>query len=288
MPIGSGAAPARRVTLVLSGGGAKTAAHLGVWRALHEVGLRPTHLVAVSMGAVVAAALAAGATPDELLARLVDVGRGSVLPDPDAPAAGLAARSLFRADGLRHGIEAVLSPRRFDELAIPLAVPVVDLDSGASVLYGAGGRDAPLVDVLCATCALPVYFPPVPLDGRRTGDGGLRGALPLEAAASVPADLVIAVDVGPGLEPEPADAAPAPPLPPLLRAHDDAVGALMAAVTAAQLALWRAEPARPPLVYVRPPVERNATFRTDRLAHYEAAGYAAGYQAARDALNSAA
>lgn len=273
----------RRVVLVLSGGGAKTAAHLGAWRALHEAGLRPAHVVAVSMGAVVAAALCAGAVPDEVLARLVDVGRGSVVPDPDAPAAGLAARSLFRADGLRHGIEAVVPARRFDELAVPLAVRVVDLDTGAALFYGAGGRTAPLVDALCATCALPVYFPPVMLDGRRCGDGGLHGALPLTAAADVAADLVVAVDVGPGIESPDAAAAPAAMTPPLLRAHDDAVSALMAAATVTQLTLWRAARARPALVYVRPPVERNATFRIDRLEHYAAAGY----QAARDALDSA-
>jgi hypothetical protein len=60
-----------------------------------------------------------------------------------------------------------------------------------------------------------------------------------------------------------------------VRAHDDAVGALMAHATATQLALWRADPARPPLVYVRPTVERDATFRVDRVQQYAADGYAA-------------
>ena len=59
-----------------------------------------------------------------------------------------------------------------------------------------------------------------------------------------------------------------------MRAHDDAVGTLMATATAAQLALWRATPGRPPLVYVRPKVERNATFRVDRVRQYAEDGYA--------------
>ncbi len=56
------------------------------------------------------------------------------------------------------------------------------------------------MDVLCASCALPVYFPPVRLGGRRCGDGGLRGVVPLEAAAQLAGELVVAVDVGPGFD----------------------------------------------------------------------------------------
>ena len=48
--------------------------------------------------------------------------------------------------------------RRFADLAVPLTVAVVDLDTGELLLFGAGGADAPLVDVLCATCALPALL----------------------------------------------------------------------------------------------------------------------------------
>ena len=65
-----------------------------------------------------------------------------------------------------------------------------------------------------------------------------------------------------------------------LRAHDEAVGTLMAAHTAAQLARWRADDAMPPLLYVRPRVERNATFRVERMRQYAEDGH----EAARDAL----
>jgi hypothetical protein len=54
----------------------------------------------------------------------------------------------------------------------------------------------------------------------------------------------------------------------------------MAATTAAQLALWQADGARPPLQYIRPNVERNATFRVDRVRQYAEDGY----RAARDVL----
>jgi predicted acylesterase/phospholipase RssA len=49
----------------------------------------------------------------------------------------------------------------------------------------------------------------------------------------------------------------------------------MAANTAAHLELWRREPARPPLLYVRPELERNATFRVERVEAYAEAGYRA-------------
>ena len=64
-------------------------------------------------------------------------------------------------------------------------------------------------------------------------------------------------------------------MPPIVRAHDEAVGTLMAAQTAAQLSIWRAEPSRPSLAYVRPRVERNATFQVDRVRRYAEDGYEA-------------
>ncbi|HEX6617086.1 MAG TPA: patatin-like phospholipase family protein [Gemmatimonadales bacterium] len=267
--------------VVLSGGGAKTAAHLGAVRALAETGRSTARYVATSMGAVIAAGLAAGVAHDAMLERLTEVGARGIVRDPFAPVAGLWARSLLRPGPFRRAVEAVVPARRFGELMVPLTVAVVDLGSGALLLFGAGGEDAPLVDVLCATCALPIYFPPVALAGRRCGDGGLRGVLPLEAAARVATEPVVAVDVGPG-----ADALgdePPPPVPPVVRAHDEAVGTLMAATTAAQLVAWRAEPSRPPLVYVRPAVERNATFRVERMRRYAEEGY----RAARAALAAA-
>lgn len=269
------------VTLVLSGGGAKSAAHVGAARALEEAGLAPVRYVATSMGAVVAAALAGGSDRDTLLARLASVGRAGISKEPLAFLRGLFAPSLLRAAPFRRAVEQLVAARRFAELAVPITVSVVDLDTGELLLFGEGGEDAPLVDVLCASCALPMYYPPVPLAGRRCGDGGLRGPLPLEVAARLARETVVAVDVGPGFDA--AGGGPPVSAPPLVRAHDDAVGALMAQATAAQLALWRTDPSRPALVYVRPRVGRNATFRVDRVLRYAEDGYTA----AREALSAA-
>jgi NTE family protein len=270
---------ARTAALVLSGGGAKTAAHLGACRALREAGFEPTWYVGTSMGAVIAAGLASGVANDELLERMADVGARGIVRDPLAPVAGLFLRSLLKPGPLRSAIEALVPVRRFADLTVPLTVTAVDLDTGELVLFGAGAQTAPLVDVLCASCALPMYYPPVVIDGRRFGDGGLRCVVPLEPAAELDVELVLAVDVGPGFD------LSAPPetarVPAMVRAHDDAVGILMAANSENQLALWRADPRRPPLVYVRPRTERNATFRVDRVREYANEGR----RATREALD---
>jgi len=265
------------ITLVLSGGGAKSAAHIGAALALAEAGLTPVRYLATSMGAVIAVALAGRVDPQVLLDRLAEVGRLGVVKDPLAFIRGLFARSLLRPRPFRQAIERLVPVRHFADLPVPVTVTVTHLDTGGLLLFGDGGEDAPLVDVLCATCALPVYYPPVRLGGRRCGDGGLRGPLPLDVTARFARETVVAVDVGPGFDA--AELGAPSGAPPMVRAHDDAVGALMAQATAAQLALWRSDAARPPLVYVRPKVERAATFRMDRVRQYASDGYAATREA---------
>jgi NTE family protein len=268
----------RTAAVVLSGGGAKTAAHLGACRALKEAGFDPIWYVATSMGAVVAAGLASGIGSDELLERMAEVGPRGIVRDRWTPLVGLFLRSLLKPAPLRAAIESIVPARRFTDLVIPLTVTAVDLDTGELVLFGSGATDAPLIDALCASCALPLYYPPVILNGRRLGDGGLRAVVPLDPAAELEVELVLAVDVGPGFDLPPLSNPP--PVPALIRAHDDAVGILMASNTQTQLALWRADPGRPPLVYVRPRVERNTTFRVDRVQEYATEGR----RATREAL----
>ena len=264
--------------MVLSGGGAKTAAHLGACRAVKEAGFDPVWYVATSMGAVIAAGLGSGVGTDEMLERIAEVGPHSIVRHRMAPLAGLFLRSLLKPGPLRKAIEELVPARRFSDLAVPLTVTAVDLDTGNLVLFGAGAQVAPLIDVLCASCALPMYYPPVVLGGRRYGDGGLRGVLPLEPAAELEVELVVAVDVGPGFDVAPP--AESPRVPSMVRAHDDAIGILMSANSESQLALWRSDSSRPPLVYVRPRTERDATFRVDRIREYAQEGR----RATREAL----
>lgn len=282
-----GAGATAEVVLVLGGGGAKASAHLGAMRALEEAGLVPSHLFGTSMGAVFAALFASGLTARAALDRVAEVGaRDTVRPELLSVLKGLWAKALLKPGPFRRSLERMIGVRRFDDLKIPLTVTATALDTGELALFGAGGRQVPLLDALYASCALPLYFPPAIIEGRRYADGGLRAVLPLEAASVVPARLVVAVDVGPGFDEMQAGGPPSG-LPPVVETHDEAVGILMSEQTRAALALWRQNPHRPPLVYVRPRVERGATFRVDQMRRYMEEGYSAT-RTALAGLNSGA
>ena len=223
------------------------------------------------MGAVIASGLAAGASHAEVEARLLSVRNREVFRfDRRALVMGMFARSLLRPEPFRLALERLLPVASFSELRLPLSVTATDLDSGELLVFGAGGEEVPLLDALCASCALPLYFPPFLLDGRRLADGGLRAVVPLEVAARFPADLVVAIDVGSGFDTLPAESEREPPA--LLRLHGEAQRALMASNTAAQHELWLRTPERPPLLWIRPRVRRGETFATDQLRWYLAEG----------------
>jgi NTE family protein len=292
-----------KVVLVLSGGGAKAFAHAGAFRALEQANLVPSHIIATSMGAVVGAALGAGMPFDQVRRRAMGIRRRDVAPfDPLVLIMGLFARSLFPASALRRAIARIVPKTRFEYLRIPLTVTATDLDSGELLLLGGPerrgneldrrGREIELADALYASCALPLYFPPLEADGRRLGDGGLRAVLPLGPARELEkdADLFVAVNVGPGFderpimgnggrdEPGPPDA-PAPArIPRVVRTHGEAMRIMMAEQSERALADWPKE--GPRLVYVRPVAEREATFAVERVQEY----VEMGYQATKKAL----
>jgi NTE family protein len=221
---------------------------------------------------VIGAALAAGSGVDELLRT------ARSLRTKDFAAArlgtllkGFFAASLFEARGLARTIARLVPATRFDELKIPLTVTATDLDTGELMLFCTGARHvAPLHDALYASCALPLYFPPVVIDGRRLADGGLRAVLPLQIAAKLPVDLVVAVDVGPGFD-EATTPGVRSPVPALVRAHGEAVRIMMAAQTERAIGAWAAD--APRLVVVRAVAEREATFAVGQADRYFDAGY---------------
>lgn len=274
------------VIAVFGGGGAKASAHIGAMRALEEAGIQPTHFLGTSMGAVFAAMFASGLSASAALDRISGIEEGEIVrADRLALLRGWWARSLLKAEPFRLALAKLVPAGRFEDLLWPLTVTATALESGALTLFGAGGRSIPLVDALYASCALPLFLPPAVIDGVRYGDGGLRAVLPLEPAAAIPARLVVAVNVGPGFDEAPG--ASGPGLPPVVEAHNEALGILMAGQIAQALALWRASSNRPPLVYVRPRVERGATFRVDQMRRYVEEGYSAT-RVALAGLNSGA
>lgn len=264
--------------MVLGGGGAKAAAHLGAAVALREAGIVPVHWIGTSMGSVVAAALAGGADPAELLSRFGDIDRDEVLRrEPWVVLKGFWAPAVFRTDAFREVVERLVVPRRFADLATPCTVTAVERDTGRTVNFGALGEEAPLIDALMASCALPPYFRAFTVNGRAFHDGGIRAPLPLAVAEGVDCDLVIAIDVGPGLD-ETGEPVERPP--PLLAAADTAIGWLMAGTTALLRERWETRPGLPPLLWLRPISDRGATFAVERIGEYGRAGE----RAMRDAL----
>jgi NTE family protein len=263
-----------RVVAVFGGGGAKSVAHVGARRALAEAGLDPIHYFGTSFGAVMAAALASGTSHEALADQLLQPSSENLAaPDLLSLAKGMFADHLLKPAPLRSLIARLVPARQFADLKAPLTVTATDLESGAAVLFGVGGRDdVSLVDALYASCALPLYYPAAEIGGRRYADGGLRAVLPLEAARSIAADLVVAVHVGPGFDEEPPPSASYTVFPPaLIRAHGTSERIMMAAQVERTIAAWPKDAAR--LVVVRPVHEREATFAVQNVRRYIEAGY---------------
>lgn len=262
-----------RVVAVLSGGGAKSAAHIGALKALEEWGLVPGHYVGTSMGAVIAACYASGLTYDQVLIRVAQVARRDVARLSPLAVLGAFSPALLRGDPLRQTIGALVPARTFNELKIPLTVTATDAASGQLVLFGAGGWiDVSLIDALYASCALPVFYPPARIDGRAFVDGGLRAVLPLDAVEQFDPDLIFAVNVGPVLE---RAAAEDTFLPAMVRAHDTSTRILMAEQIAETIERWRQS--RIPLILVEPVLDPG-TFEVGKaLAHVEE-GYRSAYR----------
>ena len=269
-----------KAALVLGGGGAKSLAHAGAWKALQERDVQITHIIGTSMGAVIGAVLASGSSVDELLIT------ARSLRSKDFAAArlgtivkGFFATSLFESRGLERTIARLVPATRFAELKTPLTVTATDLDTGELVLFGTDSRrlQGALQPVLYASCALPLYFPPVVIAGRRLADGGLRAVLPLQMAAELRVDLVVAVSVGPGFDEATAQGVQSP-VPPLVRAHGEAIRIMMAAQTERAIAEWPTT--APRLAVVRAVAEREATFAVGQADRF----FDAGYQMTRQAM----
>jgi NTE family protein len=185
-------------TLVLSGGGLKGLAHIGVLQALGERDLTPTLVVGSSMGAIVAAAWAAGVPLDEMERRALLVKRRDVfrVAHVDMALHRLMAPSLYRREPLASLVAGLVGDRTFRDLEHRLLVNTVDLNAGVQVLWGLPGlEDVPVADAVFASCALPGVFPPCEIGGRFYVDGAVMDNLPVRLAAAAGAGPVIAVNV---------------------------------------------------------------------------------------------
>lgn len=207
--------------LVLSGGGAKGIAHIGVLRALDEAGVRPTMIVGTSMGAIVGALAASGYTAAELdsLTRALPLTSAFTSGEPRGPLAwgpllplvlweegeggfalqGNAVRlagvnGMLNAELLRGNL---LARGDFDRLPIPLRVVATDLADRSIVVL----RGGDLAQAVRASIAVPLVFPPERIGQQMLTDGGLSANIPIAVARQLGAARVIVSDV----TEEPAD-----------------------------------------------------------------------------------
>lgn len=155
--------------IVFSGGGVRCVAHLAAYQALKEEGIVGDRFSGASAGALVAALLAAGKQPMEIIALLSDA---SVLA---------AMRPAFTLKGLLDIGKALafclpFLPDTFEQLDRPLSIGTIHVRTGQSAYFSSGPLKAPLL----ASCCVPVIFNPVEIAGEFYLDGGPVNNLPVE------------------------------------------------------------------------------------------------------------
>jgi NTE family protein len=187
-----------RVAVVLGGGGLKGFAHIGVLRALTEAGINPSVYAGTSIGALIAAASAAGMSTDRMADHARQLQRRDLfrLNHFGMLMERRRVASIYDGAPLRSLCEANLPDGTFEELPVPVLVNTFDIQGGMQIVWGLPGlRDVKVSDAVYASCALPGFFPPGLVDGRLCIDGGTVDNLPAQIAA-MEADAIIAVDVG--------------------------------------------------------------------------------------------
>ncbi len=208
-----------RVGLVLSGGGAKGMAHVGVLRVLEEMNIPVDMVVGTSAGSAVGALYASGMSVAEIEQRFIDLDWLSSFRDdpgraykpvrrkqvewrfPVTPGLGVSLDGLhlgagiiagqnlgFILNGLTHNVALV---EDFDRLPIPFRAVATDLETGDMVVLSKGN----LATAVRASMSIPGVYAPVKLEGRLLVDGGIANNLPVSVAREMGADIIIAIDI---------------------------------------------------------------------------------------------
>ncbi len=156
--------------IVLSGGGARGVAHLGVLAALDELGIRIHAIAGTSSGAIAGALYAAGNKPHyikDILKENSYFGFSRLL---------FRKGGIFKMEGLRLLLQQHLTSCRFEDLPVKLFVAATDLTERKSVIFSEG----PLLEPVMASACVPVLFEPVSFLGREWVDGGVLNNFPVE------------------------------------------------------------------------------------------------------------
>jgi len=220
-------AAADKIGLVLGGGGARGAAHIGVLKVLEAQGIAVDYIAGTSMGAIVGSLYASGYRPDEIERIFASIDWQQSLNDsslrpergvqnnldtaliPASVELGIGRDGIKTPLGLIQGQHVMLLLKQFllgasdldsfDDLPIPFRAVASDLANGDPVVLSSGD----LATAVRASMSLPGVFQPVRIDGRMLVDGGIVDNVPIQVVRDMGATRVIAVDVGaPPLDPD--------------------------------------------------------------------------------------
>lgn len=208
----------KKVALVLGGGGAKGAAHVGVLKYIEQSGIPIDYIVGTSIGSIVGGLYSCGYRSDDLeklfisqewidlLTDRSDSHKGKILKEEDGVTYifGFPISNKNRAANKKQGIlrgDSItsflgrLTEREdsidFDRLPIPFRCVAVDINTFKEVIF----KEGSLPLAMRASMAIPLAFNTVQINGKTLVDGGLLNNLPVDVAKEMGADYIIAVDL---------------------------------------------------------------------------------------------
>lgn len=237
--------------IVLSGGGSRGIAHIGVLRALLERGIQPSCVAGVSAGALVGALYAAGYSPPKMLEFFQST-------EPFR-----LANVAFAKPGIWDTAKFVPAFRRyfpddsFEALPRRLIILATDLLRGEGRVFDRGRLILPLL----ASSSVPMVFSPTEIDGCWYGDGGIVDNFPVRLVADC-CDLILGVHVNPMREVSPAELG-------------SSLAVIERALEVGMFVKAREDFSRCELVIHPPNMVRFGLFETKRIVEIEAAGYEA-------------
>lgn len=175
-----------KIGLVLSGGGSRGFAHLGVVKALKEKGIVPNIISGTSAGAIAGSLIADGKLPEEAL-KVIKSKSFSEYTKMMLP-----RRGFFSLDGLKDELLKTYSVKKIEDLKIPFISCVTNLSKGIAEYHNSGT----LIDYVIASASIPVVFEPVKLNGDLYVDGGLLDNIPFKPLQNI-CEKIIAVNIVP-------------------------------------------------------------------------------------------
>ncbi len=246
--------------LVLGGGGLRGLAHLGAWGVLSRAGLAPTGIIGTSIGALIGACVAGGRGLDEMLADARSLRRGDIarMQRRAVWMRGIRAPAVFHEETLRRYLSKVLPEEGWEGLEVRFQANAVELGTGRTEWFGIGARtDVSLADAVYASAALPLFYPPISLPGGVYVDGGSEDALPIRRAVELGATGIVAIDVSAAESVEPRAVVAQG----MLAIHERVFSIMSGNRRRRTIQEWDG----PPLLYIRPEVDRFETLDFEHI-----------------------